>query len=94
MWLNQESCVRLRPERKNHVWAYDFVFDACGCRGDWTIRSFVDEAVAETKKIRPGRAYLTHIGHEASHRELIRFLPTGIEPAHDGLRLRDRREPN
>ena len=25
LWLNDGSCVRLRPEWKNHVWAYDFV---------------------------------------------------------------------
>ncbi len=25
MWLDDGSCVRLRPERKNHVWSYDFV---------------------------------------------------------------------
>jgi putative transposase len=25
LWLNDGSCVRLRPEQPNHVWAYDFV---------------------------------------------------------------------
>lgn len=25
LWLNDGSCVRLRPERSDHVWAYDFV---------------------------------------------------------------------
>jgi len=25
LWLNDGSCVRLRPVHKNHVWAYDFV---------------------------------------------------------------------
>ncbi len=25
LWLNDGSCVRLRPEQKDHVWAYDFV---------------------------------------------------------------------
>ena len=24
LWLNDGSCVRLRPEYKDHVWAYDF----------------------------------------------------------------------
>jgi hypothetical protein len=24
LWLNDGSCIRLRPERKDHVWAYDF----------------------------------------------------------------------
>ncbi len=27
LWLNDRSCVRLRPKRANHVWAYDFVED-------------------------------------------------------------------
>jgi hypothetical protein len=27
LWLNDGSCLRLRPERANHVWAYDFVQD-------------------------------------------------------------------
>ncbi len=25
LWLNDGSCIRLRPDRKDHVWAYDFV---------------------------------------------------------------------
>jgi GMP synthase (glutamine-hydrolysing) len=28
----------------------NFLFDVCGCRGDWTIASFVDEAVAEVRR--------------------------------------------
>ena len=27
LWLNDGSCIRLRPEHKNHVWSYDFVED-------------------------------------------------------------------
>jgi len=27
LWLSDGSCVRLRPQHKNHVWAYDIVFD-------------------------------------------------------------------
>jgi len=27
LWLNDGSCLRLRPDRPNHVWAYDFVED-------------------------------------------------------------------
>lgn len=32
LWLNDGSCLRLRPERRNHVWSYDFVLvrDAYG----------------------------------------------------------------
>ena len=34
LWLNDGSCVRLRPERKDHVWAYDF-------DGDSSVRRFI-----------------------------------------------------
>ncbi len=27
LWLNDGSCIRLRPEHKDHVWSYDFVQD-------------------------------------------------------------------
>ncbi|MBW1836590.1 MAG: transposase [Deltaproteobacteria bacterium] len=27
LWLNDGSCVRLRPTHRNHVWSYDFVSD-------------------------------------------------------------------
>jgi len=27
LWLNDGSCVRLRPEHANHIWSYDFVED-------------------------------------------------------------------
>jgi transposase InsO family protein len=30
LWLNNGSCIRLRSEHKDHVWAYDFV----SCRMD------------------------------------------------------------
>ena len=25
LWLNDGSCIRLRPQHRNHVWSYDFV---------------------------------------------------------------------
>jgi putative transposase len=27
LWLNDGSCIRLRPSWRNHVWSYDFVMD-------------------------------------------------------------------
>jgi len=27
LWLNDGSCLRLRPEYPNHVWSYDFVYE-------------------------------------------------------------------
>lgn len=28
LWLNDGSCIRLRPRYRNHVWSYDFIEDA------------------------------------------------------------------
>jgi len=27
LWLNDGSCIRLRPTHRDHVWSYDFVMD-------------------------------------------------------------------
>ena len=48
----------------------------------------VQSALEEIKKIRPERAYLTHISHEASHRSIRWKTPGHVQPARDGLRVR------
>ena len=47
LWLNDGSCIRLRPQRKNHVWSYDFVFDRT--RDGWPLRllTIIDEYTRE-----------------------------------------------
>jgi hypothetical protein len=27
LWLADGSCIRLRPQHRNHLWSYDFVED-------------------------------------------------------------------
>jgi phosphoribosyl 1,2-cyclic phosphate phosphodiesterase len=45
----------------------------------------VDQALAVIERVKPGRAYLTHMGHELEHEETNRRLPPGVELAYDGL---------
>ena len=47
----------------------------------------VDQAVEVVERVKPGRAYLTHIAHDVSHTDLLTRLPEGVEPAYDGLRV-------
>jgi phosphoribosyl 1,2-cyclic phosphate phosphodiesterase len=47
----------------------------------------VAEALAEIARIRPGRAFLTHICHNIDHRTLKKELPPGVAPAYDGLKV-------
>jgi phosphoribosyl 1,2-cyclic phosphate phosphodiesterase len=45
----------------------------------------LDEALDVIARLRPERAYLTHMGHELEHAETNRRLPPGVELAYDGL---------
>jgi putative transposase len=55
LWLNDGSCVRLRPEHRNHVWSYDFVatqtHDGRGIR----LMTLIDEFTRECLAIRVAR---------------------------------------
>ena len=55
LWLNDGSCVRLRPERPNHVWAYDFVEDHTRDGRKFRMLNVVDEFSRECLCIRVGR---------------------------------------
>ncbi len=55
LWLNDGSCVRLRPDRPNHVWAYDFVEDRTRDGRKFRTLNVVDEFTREALAIRVGR---------------------------------------
>jgi putative transposase len=55
LWLNDGSCVRLRPERPDHVWAYDFVEDRTRDGRKFRILCVVDEFTREALAIRVAR---------------------------------------
>ena len=55
LWLNDGSCVRRRPERPNHVWAYDFVEDRTRDGRKLRMLNVVDEFVRECLAIRVSR---------------------------------------
>lgn len=55
LWLNGGSCVRLRPERPNHVWAYDFVEDRTRDGRKVRMLCVVDEFTREALAIRVAR---------------------------------------
>jgi putative transposase len=43
LWLNDGSCVRLRPEHENHVWSYDFVIERTANGRAFKILNIIDE---------------------------------------------------
>jgi putative transposase len=75
LWLNDDSCIRLRPEHQDQVWSYDFVsaqtHDGRGLR----LLTLIDEHTRECLAIRVAR----HI----NSREVIEtladvMLPRGV----------------
>ena len=51
LWLNDGSCIRLRPQHKNHVWSYDFVADRTSDGRPIRMLNIVDEYSRECLKI-------------------------------------------
>ena len=43
LWLTDGSCIRLRPQRQHHVWAYDFVADRTHDGKPLRILTIIDE---------------------------------------------------
>ena len=55
LWLNDGSCVRLRAERPNHVWSYDFVEDRTQDGRKFRMLCVIDEFTREALAIRVKR---------------------------------------
>ena len=55
LWLNDGSCIRLRPEHPNHVWSYDFVEGRTHDGRRFRMLNIIDEFTRECLAIRIDR---------------------------------------
>ena len=55
LWLNDGSCIRLRPEYKDHVWSYDFMAARTSDGRALRILSVLDEYTRECLSIMVAR---------------------------------------
>ncbi len=55
LWLNDGSCIRLRPEYPNHVWSYDFVEDRTHNGRKYRMLNIIDEFTRECLAIHVNR---------------------------------------
>jgi transposase InsO family protein len=78
LWLNDGSCIRLRPERPNHVWAYDFVADRTHECKAYRMLTVIDEFTRESLAIIVGRRINSH---DVFYTLADLFIRCGI-PAH------------
>ena len=54
LYLNDGSCIRLRPSFKNHVWSYDFVYDRLHNGKKIRMLTVIDEYTRKCLSIRVG----------------------------------------
>ena len=59
LWLNDGSCIRLRPEHKDHVWSYDFMVDRTTDGRAFKILNIIDEFSRECLAILVARKIKT-----------------------------------
>lgn len=94
LWLNNGSCVRLRPQYRDHVWSYDFVH----CRTDdgkvFRTLNILDEFSRECLTIRVrGKLNSTDVIDALTDLFIVRGVPAFIRsdngPEFVALALRD-----
>lgn len=78
LWLNDGSCIRLRPGHKDHVWSYDFVMARTADGRSFRILTILDEYTRECLAMRVDR----HISSQDVIEQLYElFLLRGV-PEH------------
>ena len=55
LWLTDGSCIRLRPEHRNHVWSYDFVEHRTHDGRKYRMLNVLEEFTHESLAIRIAR---------------------------------------
>ena len=55
LWFNNGSCLRLRPEHKDHVWSYDFVAERTSDGRSLRMLNIIDEYTRKCLAIRVDR---------------------------------------
>ncbi len=55
LWLNDGSCIRLRPEHKDHVWSYDFMVERTTNGRAFRILNILDEFTRQCLSIKVSR---------------------------------------
>lgn len=70
----------------------DVLFLDCLRREPHPMHSTVEQALGWVERLKPRRAFFTHICHDLPHAETCASLPANVELAYDGLRIEVRGE--
>ena len=63
LWLNDGACIRLRPEHRDHVWSYDFVFSRTHDGRPVRMLTLIDEFTRECLAIDVSRRMTLSLIH-------------------------------
>ncbi len=79
LWLNDGSCIRLRPEHRDHVWSYDFVAARTVDGRAFRILTILDEYSRECLAMRVARRITSQdIIDQLFHLFIFRGVPEHI----------------
>ncbi len=79
LWLNDGSCIRLRPEHKDHVWSYDFMVARTAEGRAVRILAVMDEYTRECLAIRVERRFSSEdVIDQLFHLFVFRGIPEHI----------------
>jgi transposase InsO family protein len=94
LWFNEGSCLRLRPEHKDHVWAYDFVHHRTHEGRAFRLLTIVDEYTRECLAIDAERklnseSVLERLGELFVHRAIPQYIRSDNGPEFTAQAVRD-----
>ncbi len=79
LWLNDGSCVRLRPLRRNHVWSYDMMMCRTHNGKAFRILNIIDEYTRESLSMKVARSITAEdIIQELADLFIMRGIPEYI----------------
>ena len=78
-WLNDDSCIRLRAERANHVWSHNFEHHCTHDKRAFRILSVLEDVTHESLAIRVRRKFSsTDVVDVLTDLFILRGIPTWI----------------
>jgi putative transposase len=79
LWLNDGSCIRLRPQHRNHVWSYDFVTVRTHDGRAFRMLNILDEYTRECLDMTVERTITSHqVIERLAHLFITKGMPEHI----------------
>jgi len=81
LWLNDGSCIRMRPEHADHVWSYDFISTRTHDGRTVRLLNLIDEYTRECLLIRAERRRFRSARTVFPSQHRVRIVGNQLDPA-------------